>query len=174
MRKKMVLAVLLALAAPVLWLGFSGNGGGKDYALGFGKQIAGGWLMVADLGAPVEVLVSLSADGGMMMNSTLRPAGPDNTGGWMNTRYNTTSHGSWTRTGPKTFESVTLLFIQDNDGNTVMYEKVFMNAALSDDGTRLEGTALIHLIEQGNDPLDPAAPVFVSITVPSFTARRIR
>ena len=27
MRKKLVLAVLLALAAPALWLGFSGNGG---------------------------------------------------------------------------------------------------------------------------------------------------
>ena len=130
--------------------------------------------MVADLGYPVEVLISISADGGMMMNSTLRPAGPDNTGGWMNTRYNTTSHGSWKQTRPKTFESVTLLFIQDNDGNTVMYEKAFMNAALKDDGTGFEGTALIHLIEQGNDPLDPAAPVLVSIPVPSFTARPIR
>ena len=174
MRKKMVLAVLLALAAPALWLGFSGNGGGGDYALGFGKQIAGGWLMAADVGYPVEVLVSLSADGGMMMNSTLRTAGPNNTGDWMNTRYNTTSHGSWKRTGPKTFESVTLLFIQDNDGNTVMYEKVFMNAALNDDGTRLEGTGLIHLIEQGNDPLDPAAPVLFTQAVSSFTARPVR
>ena len=174
MRKKMVLAVLLALVAPAVWLGSGGNDGGGDYALGFGKQIAGGWLMAADIGYPVEVLVSLSADGGMMMNSTLRPAGPNNTGGWMNTRYNTTSHGSWKRTGPKTFESVTLLLIQDNDGNTVMYEKVFMNGTLNHDGTGLAGTGLIHLIEQGNDPLDPAAPVLVSITVPSFTARRIR
>ncbi len=174
MRKKMVLAVLLALAAPVLWLGSGGNGGGEEHALGFGKQIAGGWLLVADLGAPVEVLISLSADGGMMMNSTLRPAGPNNTGGWMNTRYNTTSHGSWKRTGPRTFESVTLLLIQDNDGNTVMYEKVFMNGTLSRDGAGLTGTGLIHLIEQGNDPLDPAAPVLVSSTVPSFTARPIR
>ena len=174
MRKKMVLAVLLALVAPAVWLGSSGKGGGSDYALGFGKQIAGGWLMVADLGYPVEVLISLSADGGMMMNSTLRTAGPNNTGDWMNTRYNTTSHGSWKRTGPKTFESVTLLFIQDNDGNTVMYEKVFMNGTLNHDGTGLTGTGLIHLIEQGHDPLDPAAPVLVSITVPSFTARRIR
>ena len=174
MRKKMVLAVLLALAAPAIWLGFSGNDGEGNYALGFGKQIAGGWLMAADIGYPVEVLISLSADGGMMMNSTLRPAGPNNTGDWMNTRYNTTSHGSWKRTGPKTFESVTLLFIQDNDGNTVMYEKVFMNATLNDHGTRLEGTALIHLIEQGNDPLDPVAPALVSIPVPSVTARPIR
>jgi hypothetical protein len=174
MRKKMVLAVLLALAAPALWLGFRGNGGEGDYALGFGKQIAGGWLFVADLGAPVEGLISFSADGGAMMCSTLRPAGPNNTGGWMNTRYNTTSHGSWKRTGPKTLESVTLLFIQDNDGNTVMYEKVFLYGVLNDDGTGLEGTGLIHLIAQGNDPLDPAVPVLFSQAVPSFTARPIR
>ncbi|MBN2507759.1 MAG: hypothetical protein JXQ71_13810 [Verrucomicrobia bacterium] len=174
MRKKMVLAGLLALAAPAVWLGFTEYGSQGDYALGFGKQIAGGWLMVVDVGSPVEVLVSLSADGGVMMNSALRPAGPNNTGGWLDTRYNTTSHGSWKRTGPKTFEAVTLLFIQDNDGNLVMYEKVFMNAALNDEGTRFEGTGLIHLIQQGNDPLDPAAPVLVSIPVGSCTARAIR
>ena len=174
MRKKMVLAVLLVLAAPAIWLGFSGNDGEGNYALGFGKQIAGGWLFVADLGSPVEGLISFSADGGTMMCSTLRPAGPINTGGWMNTRYNTTSHGSWKRTGPKTFESVTLLFIQDNDGNTVMYEKVFLYGALNDDGAKVEGTGLIHLIEQGNDPLDPAAPILVSIPVLGFTARPIR
>ena len=174
MRKKMVLAMLLALIAPAIWLGFSENGGEGDHALGFGKQIAGGWLIVADLGSPVDVLVSFSADGGMMMMSSLRSAGPNNTGGWMNTRYNTTSHGSWTRTGPKTLESVTLLLIQDNDGNTVMYEKVFLYGALNNDGTRLEGTGLIHLIEQGNDPLDPDAPVLFTQSVPSFTARPIR
>ena len=174
MRKKMVLAVLLALVAPAVWLGSSGNSGEGDHALGFGKQIAGGWLFVADLGSPVEGLISFSADGGTMMCSSLRPAGPNNTGGWMNTRYNTTSHGSWKRTGPKTVESVTLLFIQDNDGNTVMYEKVFLNGTLNDHGTKIEGTGLIQLIAQGNDPLDPAAPVLVSITVPSFSARPIR
>jgi hypothetical protein len=174
MRKKMVLAVLLALVAPVVWLGSTGKGGREDHDLGFGEQIAGGWLFVADLGAPVEILINLSADGGMMINSTLRPAGTNNTGAWMNTRYNTTSHGSWKRTGPKTFESVTLLLIQDNDGNTVMYEKVFMKATVNRDGSRLQGTGLIYLIEQGNDPLDPVAPVLVSIPVPSFTARPIR
>ena len=174
MRKKMVLAVLLALVAPAVWLGSTGKGGQEDHDLGFGQQIAGGWLFVADLGAPVEILINLSADGGMMMNSTLRPAGTNNTGAWMNTRYNTTSHGSWKRTGPKTLESFTLLLIQDNDGNTVMYEKVFMNATVNRDGSRLQGTGLIYLIEQGNDPLDPAAPALVSIPVPSFTARPIR
>jgi hypothetical protein len=45
---------------------------------------------------------------------------------------------------------------------------------LNHDGTRLEGTGLIQLIAQGNDPLDPAAPVLVSIAVPSFSARPIR
>lgn len=174
MRKTMALAVLLALAVPAVWLSSSEYDGEGDYAFGFGKQIAGGWLMEVDVGYPVEVLLSLSADGGVMINSTLRWAGPNNTGGWMNTRYNTTAQGSWKRTGPKTFEALTLQFIQDNDGNPVMYEKAFMNAVLNDDRTKIEGTGLIHLIEYGNDPLDPAAPVLVSIPVPSFTARPIR
>jgi hypothetical protein len=174
MRKKLILAVLLALAAPAVWLGFSGDAGEGDYALGFGKKIAGGWIMTADIGYPVEILVSFTADGGMMMNSTLRPAGPNGTGAWMNTRYNTTSHGSWKRTGPKAFEGVTLLLIQDNDGNTVMYEKVILAMTLNHDGTRLEGSGLIHLIEKGLDPLDPEVPVLFSQPVPSANGRPIR
>jgi hypothetical protein len=174
MRKKLILAVLLAVAAPAVWLGFTGDAGEGDYALGFGKKIAGGWVLAADVGYPVEVLVSITADGGMMMNSTLRPAGPNGTGGWMNTRYNTTSHGSWKRIAPKTFEGVTLLLIQDNDGNTVMYEKVMLVMTLNDEETRLQGSGLIHLIEKGQDPLDPAAPVLVAIPVPSANGRAIR
>jgi hypothetical protein len=46
MRKKLTLAVLLALVAPAVWLGSGGTGGGHDYDLGFGKQIAGGWLVL--------------------------------------------------------------------------------------------------------------------------------
>lgn len=173
MRKKIAVAVLLALAAPAIWLGFSGNEGGEDYGLGFGKQFAGGWLMTADLGSPVEVLVSLSADGGVTMNSTLRPAGPNNTGGWLNTRYNTTSHGTWKRTGPKSFETITLMFVQDNDGNTVMYEKVMMQLTLTVKGG-LDGSGRIHMINAGNDPLDAEAPVAFDILVPSLTARPVR
>lgn len=166
--------MLLALVAPAVWLGSGGNDGRGDDALGFGKQIAGGWLMVADVGYPVEVLISLSADGGIIMNSTLRPAGDSGKGAWLGTRYNTTSHGSWTRTGPNKFETVTLLLIQDNDGNTVMYEKVMLKLALNRHGTKLEGNGLIYLIEQGNDPLDPSAPVLFPIPVPTVTARPIR
>lgn len=174
MRKNLILAVLLALVAPAVWLGSGGNGGGSDNDLGFGKQIAGGWLMVADIGYPVEVLISISADGGIMMNSTLRPAGPDNTGDWLGTRYNTTSHGSWKRTGHNKFETLTLMFIQDNDGNPVMYEKVMFSLALNRPGCRLEGTGLIHLIDKAEDPLDPSAPVFYSLPVPTVTARPVR
>jgi hypothetical protein len=129
--------------------------------------------MVADVGSPVEILVNLAADGGVMINGTLRPAGPNNTGGWLNTRYNTTSHGTWTRTGHNTFETVTLLFIQDNNGNTVLYEKIMMELSLKANGTKLEGTGLIHLIEKGNDPLDPMAPVMLPIPVASVSGRLI-
>lgn len=174
MKKKLLLAAACVMAASLLWLGAGGGPGWTDRNLGFGQKVAGGWLMVADVGTPVEIMVNLAADGGAMFNGTLRPAGPDNTGGWMGTRYNTTSHGTWTRTGHNTFEMVTLLFIQDNDGNTVLYEKVMMELALKAGGTKLEGTGLIHLIEQGNDPLDSASPVLFPIPVASISGRLIR
>ena len=174
MKKKLILAALVAVLAPALWLGFGRQDDGPDYAFGMGQKLAGGWLLEANVPDPIEVLVSLSADGGMMMNSTLRPAGANNTGGWLNTRYNTTSHGSWKRTGHNRIEGVTLLLIQDNDGNTVMYEKVMLELTLKAGGTKLEGIGLIHLIEQGNDPLDPNVPVKFAIPVPVATGRPIR
>ena len=174
MKKKLLLATLVAVLAPALWLGFGRQDEGQDYAFGMGQKLAGVWLLTGNVPNPVEVFVSLSADGGMMMNSTLRPAGPNNTGAWLNTRYNTTSHGTWRRTGHNKIESVTLLFIQDNDGNTVMYEKVMLELTLDARGNKLEGGGLIHLIEQGNDPLDPAAPVLYAIPVQAASGRPIR
>jgi hypothetical protein len=100
MRRKLLLAALLALVAPAIWLGAGENGGGQDNAPGFGKRIAGGWLATLDLGYPVDVLITLGADGSIVVSGQLRWAGSDGTGGWEGTRYNTTAHGSWVRTGP--------------------------------------------------------------------------
>lgn len=162
MKKKLILAVLLALVAPAVWLGSGGNDNGQDYSLGFGKPIAGGWLATLDLGyAEADVLVTLAADGGVVGSGQLRWAGDDNRGGWMNTRYNTTSHGSWTRTGVNSLKILLLLQVQDNDGNLVFYEKVSMEATLNKAGSRMEGAGEYQLFENGVDPLDPKSEVFL-------------
>jgi hypothetical protein len=160
MRRKLILAVLLALAAPAVWLGSGGNDGKGDDDLGFGKQIAGGWVATLDIeGGTIDVLMTLGADGNVVVSGQLRWAGDDNRGGWENTRFNTTAHGSWQRTGRNDIKVLGLLQVQDNDGNLVFYEKITMQMALNKAGTRLEGTGSWQLIRAGNDPLDPKAPV---------------
>jgi hypothetical protein len=160
MRKKLILVALLVLAAPAVWLGSGGNEGGQDYAFGFGKKIAGAWLATLDIGQPVDVMMTLAADGNVIASGQLRWAGPDGTGGWMGTRYNTTAHGSWQRTDRDGIKLVALLLIQDNDGNVVMYERVRMELTFNNAETRMHGTGSYQLILAGNDPLDPKAPVF--------------
>ena len=182
MKKKLILAVLIAVAAPALWLGSGGKPGWADNNLGFGQKLAGAWLAQLTVGADSgEILISLNADGGMNASGQLRPAGPpcvaadgctsSGTGAWMNTRFNTTAHGSWKRTGPNEIAVVALLLIQDNDGNVVMYEKVWMEATLNGAATTLEGSGLIHLILIGNDPLDPEAPAFAVIPMTEVLRR---
>jgi hypothetical protein len=165
MKKKLILAVLIAVVAPALWLGSGGGPGWADNNLGFGQKLAGGWLAELDVGYDVEIMLSFTADGGLMANGTLRN---DALG-----RYNTTSHGSWKRTGPNKIESVTLLFIQDNDGKTVMYEKVLLDLTLKAHRAEMAGTGLIQLILAGNDPLDPKAQVYMEIPI-TETLRRIQ
>ena len=160
MRKKLVLAALVVLAAPAVWLASIGNGGAQDHALGFGQQIAGGWVVTLDIGEPVDVLMTLAADGNVICSGQLRPAGPDNTGAWMGTRYNTTAHGSWSRVLPNEIGLVVLLQVQDNDGVLVFYEKVAMQMTVGKTGTSMEGAGSFQLFEAGIDPLDPSAPVF--------------
>jgi hypothetical protein len=161
MRRKLILAVLLALVAPVVWLGSGGNDSGRADDLGFGKRIAGGWLATLDIeGGTIDVLMTLGADGTVVVSGQLRWAGDDNRGGWYKTRFNTTSHGSWQRAGRSDITLLALLQVQDNDGNLVFYEKVSMQMALNKAGTGLVGTGSAQLIEAGNDPLDPKAPVF--------------
>jgi hypothetical protein len=120
MQKKAFLAVLLALAVPTVWIGSGGRDSAEDYAFGFGKQIAGGCLATLDIGAPVDVLMTLAADGNVIVSGQLRWAGPDGTGGWEGTRYNTTAHESWSRIGPNWIKLLALLQVQNNDGGVVV------------------------------------------------------
>ena len=60
MKKKLMLATLVAVLAPALWLGFGRQDDGPDYAFGMGQKLAGGWLLTGNVPNPVEVLVSLS------------------------------------------------------------------------------------------------------------------
>jgi hypothetical protein len=173
MKKKLQLAVLLAVAAPALWLGFGGSPNWADRNQDFGQKLAGGWVVTIDIGQPADVLMTLAADGGVIFSGQLRSAGPDNTGAWMGTRYNTTAHGSWRRIMPNKIELVVLLQVQDNDGGLVFYEKVAMQMALDKTRTTMEGTGGFQLFEAGIDPLDPNAPVFVEGPF-TETARLIR
>jgi hypothetical protein len=173
MKKKLMLAVLIAVVAPALWLGSGGGPGWADNNLGFGQKLAGGWLAEVNVGTSAEILISLSADGGIIASGQLRPGGKDGFGGWMGTRFNTTAHGSWKRTGHNKIEVLALLLIQDNDGNVVMYEKIRMEATLNRAATTLEGSGQVQLILAGNDPLDPDAPVLAAIPM-TETLRRIQ
>ena len=171
MKKKLVLIVLLVVAAPALWLGFSGSPHWADQAQG--QKLAAGWVATLDIGQKGDVLMTLAADGNVVCSGQLRPAGPNNTGAWMGTRYNTTAHGSWNRVSPNEIKLLALLQVQDNDGVLVFYEKVAMQMTLDTAGTRMEGTGLFQLFEAGNDPLDPDAPVFAEGSF-TQTARLIR
>lgn len=148
MKKKLMLAALLALVAPVVWLGSGGSGESQGNALGFGQHIAGGWLLSLDLG--VDVLATVNADGAITTSGQLRPAGA-----WMDTRYNTTGHGFWKRTGQNQLETVILLQVQNDDGGLVFYEKVKMEATVNRQGTAMSGTGMYQLFAAGVDPLDP-------------------
>jgi hypothetical protein len=155
MKKKLLLCGLLALAVPVLWLGSTTTGGGSENGFGFGKQVAGAWIATLDMGgASVDTLGTLTADGNVIISGALRWAGL-----WENTRYNTTSHGTWTRVGNNGIRTLTLLQVQDNDGNLVFYEKVTLEVKFNKAGTRLEGSGMWQLYEAGIDPLDPQSPV---------------
>jgi len=158
MKKKLVLIVLLVVAAPALWLGFSGSPHWADQAQG--QKLAAGWVATLDIGQKVDVLMTLAADGNVVCSGQLRPAGPNNTGAWMGTRYNTTAHGSWSRVLPNEIGLVVLLQVQDNDGVLVFYEKVAMQMTVGKTGTSMEGAGSFQLFEAGIDPLDPSAPVF--------------
>jgi hypothetical protein len=69
---------------------------------------------------------------------------------------------------------VALLFVQDWNGITVLYEKGWGEFTLNRRETSLEGTLSIQLIWAGTDPLNPdPAKILVSMQVP-LAARPIR
>jgi len=174
MNKKLILAVLVAVLAPVVWLGSSGSPGWGDHNPGLGQKLAGGWLVNGVVGGqPAEVMFSIGADGGVIINDTLR-WWDEETGGWLNTRANTTAHGSWRCTGPNRIAMTTLLFIQDPSGNTVLYEKIAAELTLQKQSGRLEGTAVVQLIWPDTDPLNPEQDK-IMVTLPgTMTGRPIR
>jgi hypothetical protein len=170
MKKKLLLIVLLVVAAPALWLGFSGSPHWANQVQG--QKLAGGWVVTLDIGQRVDVLMTLAADGGVVCSGQLRPAGPNNTGAWMGTRYNTAGHGSWSQIHPNEYAVVLLLQVQDNDGVLVFYEKVAMQMTVDKTWTKMHGSGLYQLFEAGIDPLDTTSPIFAEGTF-TQTARLI-
>ncbi|MBN1441264.1 MAG: hypothetical protein JXA90_01080 [Planctomycetes bacterium] len=137
---------------------------GSGQAPGLTMRFAGGWLAEADLGgSSVEVLLLYAGDGSLAMNCTFQGNG----------LFNATGVGSWEVTGPQTVASTTLLFVQDVQGNLVMYEKIDNEMTLSDEGNRMEGASVIYLYWPGQDPLDPEEIPFATVPAPSVIARRI-
>jgi hypothetical protein len=159
MKKKLVLAALLAVAAPALWLGSGGSPNWADQNQALGQKLAGGWLATLEIPSiplTAEVLLNLTADGCMIINGQLLKDFPEPGAIGMNT----TAHGTWKRTGPDKIEACILLFEADDSGNTVLYEKARCYLTLKERGTILEGLMDINLIwvkgvTPKPDPLDP-------------------
>lgn len=174
MKKKLLLAVLMAVIAPALWLGAGGSPGRASHGPHLGSKLAGGWLATLDLeGQVTEAMFNLTADGTFLMNGTLRPWDP-NDGGWLGTRWNTTAHGSWKQTGLNQISVVAMLLVQDYNGETVLYETAHIDLTLRALKMTLEGSAEIQLIWPDTDPLNPD-PTRVLVTLPAtVTARPIR
>jgi len=173
MKTKVLLVVLLVVAVPVLWLGSgeSPNWAGQNQALG--QKLAGGWLTtieIPSLGITGEVLLNLNADGCMVMSGQLLN---DFFGGL---GMNTTAHGTWKWAGPNEIEGCALLFEQNDNGMTYIYEKGRFHLTLKEGGTILEGPMEINLImvKDVTPKPDPLAPVPSGDWIPaSITARPI-
>ena len=166
-------AVLLAIVAPALWLGSGGGPNWADQNQALGQKLAGGWLATIEIpsfGITAEIMLNLTADGCVIMNGQLLNPFFGGLG------MNTTAHGTWKRTGPNQIEVHALLFEQNDNGVTYVYEKGRCNLTLKERGTILEGAMEINLIQTKDvDPKpDPLAPVPGSVWIPaSITARPI-
>ena len=89
---------------------------------------------------------------------------------------NTTAHGSWKWTGPNQIECCILLFEQNDNGATYVYEKGRLQLTLKEGGTLLEGPLEINLIrvKDVTPKPDPLAPVPAGNWIPAtITARPI-
>ena len=166
MKKKLLLVVLLAVAAPALWLGSGGSPNWADQNQALGQKLAGGWLATIEIpsfGVTAEVLLNLNADGCMVMSGQLLNPFFGGLG------MNTTAHGTWKRTGPNEIEAHVLLFEQNDNGMTYVYEKVRGHLTLKERGTVLQGPMEINLIlvKDVTPKPDPFAPVPAGDWIPA-------
>ncbi|HOW68078.1 MAG TPA: hypothetical protein P5186_01995 [Candidatus Paceibacterota bacterium] len=152
MKKKLLLAVLLAVMTPLLWLGSGGSPSWADHSQAMGQKVAGGWLATLKMGDTLiaEILFNLNADGCVIVNGQLLGDTEGKVVG-----MNTTAHGTWKRTGPDEIEAFILLFEQDTKGKTFLYETGRSCLTLMERGTKLLGTMDIQLIKATADPLNP-------------------
>ena len=173
MKRKLLLVALLVVAAPVLWLGSGGSPNWAHQNQGLGQKLAGGWLAtleIPSMGITGEVILTLNADGCLIMNGQLLNPFFGGLG------MNTTAHGTWKRTGPNEIEAHVLLFEQNDNGMTYVYEKGRFHLTLKERGTILEGPFEINLIlvKDVTPRPDPLAPVPSGDWIPaSMTARPI-
>ena len=89
---------------------------------------------------------------------------------------NTTAHGTWKRTDPNEIEGCALLFEQNDNGMTYIYEKGRFHLTLKEGGTILEGPMEINLImvKDVTPKPDPLAPVPSGDWIPArITARPV-
>ncbi len=173
MKKKFLLVALLVVAAPVLWLGSGGSPNWADQNQALGQKLAGGWLATIEIpsfGITAEVMLNLNDDGCVVMNGQLLNPFFGGLG------MNTTAHGTWKRTGPNEIEACVLLFEQNDNGMTYVYEKGRFHLTLKEGGTLLEGPMELNLImvKDVTPKPDPLAPVPSGNWIPaSITARPI-
>ena len=173
MKKKLLVVALLAAAAPVLWLGLGGSPNWADHNQALGNKLAGGWLAtleIPSMGITGEIMLNLHADGCLVANGQLLNPFFGGLG------MNTTAHGTWKRTGPNEIEAHALLFEQNDNGATYVYEKGRFYLTLKEGGTVLEGPMEINLmvIKDVTPKPDPLAPVPSGNWIPAtITARPI-
>jgi hypothetical protein len=172
MKKKFMCVVCLAVLAPLLWLGSSASPNWADNNQALGQKLAGGWFADLMIGENplAEVMFNLTDDGCIIINGQLLRDFPE--AGHIG--MNTTAHGTWKRTGPNEIEAFILLFEQDDNGKTVVYETGRSHLVLTEKGTQLDGTMDIQLIQASADPLNPSEDDIVWGTTLKVTARPIR
>jgi len=163
---------LAVLAAAGLGLAFAvGSGatadteklGRADAPPGIGRQVAGAWLFVIDLGnGPFEGELQLFADGNAVMNNTVLKEGNN---------HLTTALGAWKRIGQRTIAVTALCRIVNPNGELLSYEKVVGEVTIEGDVISGEGAGLVYL--PGMDPLDPEVTPVMVLGPSSLSGRRI-
>jgi hypothetical protein len=172
MKRYVIFVAVGIVGLGLVWAGWRANGP-SAFAItrerfaameGLEKKFCGGWLAKGDLGGtPIVVVETYGGDGSMVMNCTTRADG----------LFNVTGMGSWKATGHGTVAATVLLFIQDFQGNLLMYEKVNSTMTLCDDEDFMEGSSFIKMYWADQNPLDPEEVPFAAVPVPGVVAQRI-